>query len=286
MSLSIKEFSEMSDLSPQTLRFYHSEGLLVPAEVDGETGYRYYSIEQVATAVLVTALRGAGMSVKDVRRALEAPDTAAALLEEHTGALHRRRGAEDEAIATARELLTAPPGVRRGEAPGTTVLSRTVPPVAVERRGGRPDQYDWDAVTGAVTATVAELGALAAEHGAAVTGAPWFTWAGETAEQRERALTPEGPHWVAKVPVAAGAEALAALAGEVEVQDFEAREELSIRLPGQNSTPKYAMAHLQLLAHTPEGLFPDHSGMRHILHEDGTETAVRLRPLGEAGEVA
>ncbi|XKK40400.1 MerR family transcriptional regulator [Nocardiopsis sp. ARC36] len=118
MSLSIKEFSEMSDLSPQTLRFYHSEGLLVPAEVDGETGYRYYSIEQVATAVLVTALRGAGMSVKDVRRALEAPDTAAALLEEHTGALHRRRGAEDEAIATARALLTAPPAVRRGEAPG------------------------------------------------------------------------------------------------------------------------------------------------------------------------
>ncbi|MFJ9557589.1 MerR family transcriptional regulator [Nocardiopsis sp. NPDC101807] len=285
MSLSIKEFSEMSELSPQTLRFYHSEGLLVPAEVDGGTGYRYYSIEQVATAVLVTALRGAGMSVKDVRRALDAPDTAAALLEEHTGVLHRRRGAEDEAIATARALLTAPPGVRRREVPGTAVLSRTVPPVAVERRGGRPDQYDWDAVTGAVTATAAELGALAVEHGAAVTGAPWFAWAGETAEQRARALTPEGPHWVAKVPVTAAAEARAALAEEVEVQDFEAREELSIHLPGRNSTPKYAMAHLRLLAHTPEGHFPDHSGMRHILHGDGTETAVRLRPLGEAGDL-
>lgn len=282
MSLSIKDFSEMSELSPQTLRFYHSEGLLVPAEVDEETGYRYYDFEQVQTAMLVTALRGTGMSVKLVRRALEAPDTAAALLREHTEALRRQREAEDDAIATARELLTSWPEAQRKEVPEMTVLSRAVPLVAVEKRRGQPDQYDWGEVTRAVKATVAELRALAEEHGVTVAGAPWFTWAGETTEQKERALTPESPHWLSKVPVTADAGALATLAEKAEVQAFETREELSIHLPGRNSMPKYATAALQMVLQAPEGFFPDVSTMRHILHEDGTETAVRLRPLGEA----
>lgn len=161
MSLSIKDFSEVSELPPQTLRFYHSEGLLVPAEVDEATGYRYYAIEQVETALLVTALRGTGMSVKLVRRALEAPDTASALLKEHAEALERQREAEDEAVATARELLVSWPEVQRKETPGTTVLSKAVPAVAVRRRRGQPDRYDWEEVTAAVSATVGELITLA-----------------------------------------------------------------------------------------------------------------------------
>lgn len=281
MSLTIKDFSEMSELPPQTLRFYHSEGLLVPAEVDEETGYRYYAFEQVETAVLVTALRGAGMSVKDVRHALAAPDTAVVLLEEHTEALRRQRETEDEALATAGQLLTAWPEVRRGAVAEVTVLSKAVPAVAVERRRGRPDRYDWDEVTAAVTTTVGTLSALAGEHGATVVGAPWFTWAGETAEQKQRALTGRGPHWLARLPITAGPHELAALAEKADVRVFEDREELSIHLPGRNSGAKYGTAVSRLVAHTPEGFFPDFSGLRHIMHEDGTETAVRLRPLGE-----
>lgn len=287
MSLSIKDFSEMSELTPQTLRFYHSEGLLVPAEVDEETGYRYYRIEQVETALLVTALRGTGMSVKLVRRALEAPDTAAALLREHTDALKRQRKVEDEAVATARELLTSWPEVKRKKTAGMTVLSKAVPAVAVQRRRGQPDQYDWDEVAAAVTATLKELTTLAEEHGAAATGTPWFTWAGETTEQKEQALTLEGPHWLAKLPVTADSEALTALAqkADVQTQTFEPREELSIHLPGRNSGAKYSTAVTRLVAQAPEGFFPDFSGLRHILHEHGTETAIRLCPLAEAEDV-
>ncbi|WP_082206301.1 MerR family transcriptional regulator [Nocardiopsis sp. SBT366] len=279
MGLSIKDFSEMSELSPQTLRFYHSEGLLVPAIVDEDTGYRYYDFEQVQSALLVSALRGTGMSVRDVRRAVEAPDTAAGLLDEHTEGLRRQREAEDEAITTARSLLTSWPEVRRREVPEMTVLSTEVAVVGVEKQRGQPDQYDWDEVAAAVRAAVAELSALAEEHGAAVAGAPWFTWAGETHEQRERALTPEGPHWLAKVPVAAEARQLAALAERVDVQTFEAREELAIHLPGRATMPKHATAQLRLVTEAPEGLFPDASTQRHILHGDGIETAVRLNPL-------
>ncbi|MET7645397.1 MerR family DNA-binding transcriptional regulator [Streptomyces sp. NPDC005426] len=41
--LSISDFSEMCDLPPQTLRYYHAAGLLVPADVDERTGYRSYT---------------------------------------------------------------------------------------------------------------------------------------------------------------------------------------------------------------------------------------------------
>ena len=74
--LSISDFSEMCYLSPQTLRYYHSEGLLVPADVDPQTGYRSYTfeqVEQVEQAMLITSLRGTGMSIKLVRRALDEP---------------------------------------------------------------------------------------------------------------------------------------------------------------------------------------------------------------------
>ncbi|MFC8943451.1 MerR family transcriptional regulator, partial [Streptomyces griseoincarnatus] len=81
--LSISDFSEMCYLSPQTLRYYHAEGLLVPADVDPRTGYRSYTFEQVEQAMLVTSLRGTGMSIKLVRRALDEPDEAPALLREH-----------------------------------------------------------------------------------------------------------------------------------------------------------------------------------------------------------
>jgi DNA-binding transcriptional MerR regulator len=281
MSLTIKDFSEMSELSPQTLRFYHSEGLLVPDEVDEETGYRYYRFEQVEAAVLVTALRGTGMSVKLVRRALEAPDTAVALLREHTEALKRQREAEDDAVATALELLTSWPQTRRRDVPAMTVLSAEVTVGTVEKRRGHPDQYDWDGVVGAVRAAAAELASLAEEHGATVAGAPWFTWPGETPEQKRRAFTTEGPHWLAKVAITADAETLAVLAEKADVQTFEPREELAIRLPGRVSMPKYATAEVRLMLDTPEGLFPDVSTRRHVIHEDGTEAAVRLRPLSE-----
>ena len=107
------------------------------------------------------------------------------------------------------------------------------------------------------------------QHPSEVADAPWFSWAGETAEQKERALTEQGPHWLAKLPVVADPAALAALAEKVDVQILDAREELSIHLPGENSMPKYSTAVSRLVARAPEGFFPDFSGLRHILHEGG-----------------
>jgi DNA-binding transcriptional MerR regulator len=41
--LAVGEFSRMTQLSVKTLRHYHQVGLLEPAEVNPDTGYRYYT---------------------------------------------------------------------------------------------------------------------------------------------------------------------------------------------------------------------------------------------------
>jgi hypothetical protein len=45
--LSIGDFARMTYLSIKSLRRYHDMGLLVPAEVDTASGYRYYDSSQV-----------------------------------------------------------------------------------------------------------------------------------------------------------------------------------------------------------------------------------------------
>ncbi|WP_045558181.1 MerR family DNA-binding transcriptional regulator [Streptomyces sp. FxanaA7] len=71
--LSIGDFSEMCNLPPQTLRYYHSEGLLVPADVDERTGYRSYTFTQVEQAMLVTVLRGSAGCAPEAERGLWPP---------------------------------------------------------------------------------------------------------------------------------------------------------------------------------------------------------------------
>jgi DNA-binding transcriptional MerR regulator len=50
-----------SGLSVSVLRFYDGAGVLTPASVDPDTGYRYYAPDQVVVARLVASLRRVGM---------------------------------------------------------------------------------------------------------------------------------------------------------------------------------------------------------------------------------
>jgi DNA-binding transcriptional MerR regulator len=55
--VSIGEFARRSRLSVKALRLYDELGVLVPARVDGASGYRYYDVGQVEAARLVAMLR-------------------------------------------------------------------------------------------------------------------------------------------------------------------------------------------------------------------------------------
>lgn len=47
----IGELSKLCNMSVKALRYYDSEGLLVPDRIDKFTGYRYYSASKLADAL-------------------------------------------------------------------------------------------------------------------------------------------------------------------------------------------------------------------------------------------
>ncbi|MET7753437.1 MerR family transcriptional regulator [Streptomyces sp. NPDC005389] len=78
--LTIGDFARASRLSARALRRYDELGLLPPARVDPFTGYRYYAVEQLERARLISWLRRIGMPLAEVGRvcALYASDASGA----------------------------------------------------------------------------------------------------------------------------------------------------------------------------------------------------------------
>jgi len=68
--LKIGEFSKLSRVSIRMLRHYDELGLLAPASIDPDSGYRYYSEEQLLTAGRITALKDMGFGLAAIRDAL------------------------------------------------------------------------------------------------------------------------------------------------------------------------------------------------------------------------
>jgi DNA-binding transcriptional MerR regulator len=83
--LTVGELAQASGLSPATIRRYGTAGVLPPVEIDPHTGYRYYSRDQVETAVLARTLRQLDVPLEEVRLILEEPDATSRLarLEQH-----------------------------------------------------------------------------------------------------------------------------------------------------------------------------------------------------------
>lgn len=67
-TLTIAEAADQLGLTPDTLRYYERDGLLVVAVGRSASGHRRYSPNDLRWVLLVTQLRGTGMSIRDVRR--------------------------------------------------------------------------------------------------------------------------------------------------------------------------------------------------------------------------
>jgi DNA-binding transcriptional MerR regulator len=78
--LTIGEFARASRLSAKALRLYDELGLLRPARVDPDSGYRFYEPAQLERARLVAWLRRLGMPLARIRVVCDAatPDEAGA----------------------------------------------------------------------------------------------------------------------------------------------------------------------------------------------------------------
>ncbi|AGZ44984.1 regulatory protein [Actinoplanes friuliensis DSM 7358] len=76
--LTIGAFARAARLSPKALRLYDNLGLLRPAAVDVDSGYRYYAPAQLGRARLVAWLRRIGMPLARIQEVCDLPGPAAA----------------------------------------------------------------------------------------------------------------------------------------------------------------------------------------------------------------
>lgn len=73
----IGDFSRLTRVSVKALRHYDKLGLLVPLQVDRQTGYRFYTAGQIPRLNRILALKDVGFSLEEIRRFLKNERTGA-----------------------------------------------------------------------------------------------------------------------------------------------------------------------------------------------------------------
>lgn len=67
--------AKLHSINKQTLIYYDKIGLFRPESTDGETGYRYYSLEQAQVLEVILILKQFGMPLKEIRGFLDKGST-------------------------------------------------------------------------------------------------------------------------------------------------------------------------------------------------------------------
>ena len=115
--LSIGDFSRMTHLSVKALRHYHEVGVLEPAHVDADSGYRYYRPDQVGIAQVVRRFRDLGMPLDEIRVMVRAPDSQSRnrAIVAHLDRMEQRLAETHDAVVSLRTLLQEQPQTLRVE---------------------------------------------------------------------------------------------------------------------------------------------------------------------------
>ena len=108
--LSIGDFSRMTYLSVKALRHYHDVGVLEPASIDPDSGYRFYLPSQVGLAQMIRRLRDLGMPLDEVRTIVSAPDSSTrdAALVAHLRRMEAQLAETQQTVSSLRTLLQEP----------------------------------------------------------------------------------------------------------------------------------------------------------------------------------
>ena len=132
-TLTIGDFSRATHLSSKTLRHYHQIGLLEPADVDPETGYRRYRTGQIPVAQVIRRFRELDMPLEEIQAVLQAPDLQDRdrLIAAHLARMEAGLARTQQAVTSLRELLEhsaapVPVGHRRAAATPAAAISQVV----------------------------------------------------------------------------------------------------------------------------------------------------------------
>ena len=100
--LKIGDFSALSRVSIKTLRYYDEVGLLKPAHVDSDSGYRRYSASQLPRLHRILALRDLGFGLETIGKLIDEGVTADQL----RGMLRLRQAEQENRVREEQERLT------------------------------------------------------------------------------------------------------------------------------------------------------------------------------------
>ncbi len=129
-------FAAMNHITVKTLRFYEEQGLLMPALIHPETGYRYYTLSQMAVLHQITALKLAGFTLEEITHINSGADEKAVLLKKKSellakiSDLTRQIAVVDGYLSKRKTGLSAP------------VLIKTIPETTVAFMQIRLESYD------------------------------------------------------------------------------------------------------------------------------------------------
>ena len=129
-------FAAMNHVTVKTLRFYEEQGLLLPAMIHPENGYRFYTLSQMAVLHQITALKQAGFTLEEIARINSGADEEAVLrkkkaeLLEKIAELTRQIAVVDGYLSGKEARLAAP------------VLIKTIPATTVAYMRIRLESYD------------------------------------------------------------------------------------------------------------------------------------------------
>ena len=129
-------FAAMNHITVKTLRFYEEQGLLMPALIHPDTGYRYYTLSQMAVLHQITALKQAGFTLEEIAHIHTGADEEAVLLKKKAellakiADLTRQIAVVDGYLSKQKNDLSAP------------VLIKTIPETTVAFMRIRLESYD------------------------------------------------------------------------------------------------------------------------------------------------
>jgi DNA-binding transcriptional MerR regulator len=134
---SIGEFARLGGVSIRTLRHYDEIGLLRPATVDPDTGYRGYSAAQLGQINRIMALKELGLSLTQVRLMLDG-----VTLGELGGMLLLRRAQLEHELDQHKNWLLGIEArlrsiAREDDMPADDIVAKTIPATGVVVIAGR-----------------------------------------------------------------------------------------------------------------------------------------------------
>ena len=129
-------FAAMNHVTVKALRFYEEQGLLMPACINQEDGYRYYTLSQMAVLHQITALKMAGFTLEEIAHIHSGADEEAVLRKKKSELIAK--------IADLTQQIAVVDGYLSKKKTGLShpVLIKTIPETTVAAMRVRLESYD------------------------------------------------------------------------------------------------------------------------------------------------